>query len=244
MISVVSIFNDVAFDDINRDENGDLNFDMFNRLSRRAELRLLDYLTGDVEDQKPPAPYLTQKNRDWIAHLIVTLKANVNEGKLILPDNYYAWENHYIMKKAECENENHIHNNCGVPIEILNSSKFTYRCNTYIRSKKPSLQRPIARLVGNEVKEKEGDKRLEYAPVDLGSVMLEYVRLPQFAQVVSKMDTVYNNQVPDEVKSKNYEWPEAVRDLLIFFITQGFGRHTREDAIQQQNAVIGKSVRG
>ena len=77
---------------------------------------------------------------------------------------------------------------------------------------------------------------LELLPNDLGSVVLEYIRNPVFAEIKTKMDTVYNEEVADPDTSINYEWPEAVREVLVWFIVDLFSNYTREQALKQFNA--------
>lgn len=239
MIDVISVYQDVARDNANQDENGYLSYEMFNRISRRAELRLLDFLSGDVENQRPPFLDMSQKSRDWLAPLITSKPNQVKDGKVNRPDDYYGWDNAYLLgtydDKPECEEEEVTEvRGSNTVIELLSRQAFYNRCNTYIEDLKPSFVKPIAKQVG---------KTFEFMPRDLGSIVLEYIRVPKFGQIKVKKDTVYNDEVADESNSVPYEWDEFARELLIWFITDTFATHTREQALKQQNSLSGKLTR-
>lgn len=226
MLSVVEIYNDVIKDTANTVQSGHLSYEMFSRLSRRAELQLIDWLTGDVADQRPPFPYLTQKNKDWLAHLITPFKVQPVEGVFTRPVDYYQWDNLSrlgAIVSEGCEEEDK-QDLCNTPIEILDGQQFDERCNTYIEELKVSLKKPVCKMVGKEV---------QIAPKDIGSVKLEYIRFPKFASIVPKNDPVFNDEVPDIVV--DYEWDERAREFLIWFISDSFANHTREQALKQMN---------
>lgn len=238
MINVKSIHADVVQDSVNKFENGNLSIPMFSRLSRIGELWLIDWLTGDTAAQQPPAPYLSQKNKDWLAPLIKKFPVNIVNGSFTRPADYYQYENMYRIAAptSDCEDENPDY--AEVPnanITLLDGAKFNERSTTYISELKPSMGKAIAKQVG---------KDFEFFPKDLGPVVLEYIRYPVFAELKSKMDTVYNEEVPDDATSINYEWDENARPLLVWKITDLFFNHTREQAGKQFNAASGKTVRG
>lgn len=239
MIDVISVYQDSARDNSNKNENGYFPYEMFNRISRRAELRLIDYLSGDVEGVRPPIHDSNQKNRDWLSPFIETYKGNVEGGKIDRPANYYGYDNMYVLgvydKTANCETQQEDDDaGCNTQITLLPRQSFYNRCNTFITGLKPSFEKPIAKLVG---------KRFEFMPRDLGSIALEYIRYPKFASIVSKTDPVYNDVIADPDKSQNYEWDEFARELLVWFITDTFAIHTRDQALKQQNSITSKLVR-
>lgn len=201
MIDVGSVYTDVARDSANQDENGYLSYAMFNRMSRRAELRLLEWLTGDISAQTPPEPYLSQKNKDWASPFIAEHPFQVVNGRTDKPTDYYGFENMYRIGSrmaADCEQgEENTENDCNTPIELLDGAKYTQRCKTYIDEEKPSFEKPISKLVG---------KKFHFTPSDLGSATLEYYRYPVFAKIVPKKDDVFNDEVIDTAVSTNYEW--------------------------------------
>jgi len=225
MLSIKEIYDD-CIDTIGTDQNGDLSFSKFNRFSRRAELRIIDWLTGN-DDIIPKPPF--QKEKDWISTFIKKVPAQVTSGFILKPADYYTYDNFFrIGNKVEADcDENELPQVCNTPIEILDGQQYYVRCNTYIQEKKPSFQKPIAKVVGNT---------FEVIPNDLGSVTLEYVRNPIFGQIVSKFDSVYNEEVIDENLSINYEWIGGVREVLVFFIVDAFVNYTREDALKKFNA--------
>jgi hypothetical protein len=100
---------------------------------------------------------------------------------------------------------------------------------------KPSFEKPIAKMVG---------KKIEFNPKDLGSVGLDYIRYPVFAEIKVIADPTYNDEVADPNTSINYEWDENVRELLVWFITDTFSNHISNQAMKQQNAQTGKTARG
>lgn len=230
MIKVSEIYNDVALDDANKDQNGTLSYTRFNRYSFRAELRLLSWLTGDLTDPTPPEKLATQKSRDWLSKFIKKLPVQVEKGTINKPADYYLYRDLYriIGEPIECadkyeEDELKI---IKKPIELLDNAKFTTRCATYIERLKPK-NKPISKLSESDT--------FEFEPMDIGSVVLEYYRYPVKAQIVTMDDTVYNQKVVNEALSTNYEWPEACRELLIWFICQQFSLHIREVGFQAQN---------
>lgn len=239
MINAIEIFDDVAKDNVNTNENGTLGIDRFNRMSKRAELRMIDWLSGDVANEQPPAPYLSQKNKDWLQHLITPHSAHAQDGKITIPSDYYQYENMFrIGSKVEsdCESEEAEEiDQCDTPIDLLDGQQFNRRCKTHIKSKQPSIVKPIAKMINGKI---------EFRPKDVGSVTLEYIRLPKFGLVGKKTDTVYNTEVPDVTTTQNYEWPEGLREVLIWFITDTFALHTREQALKQANNDTKKTVRG
>jgi len=239
VITVKSVYEDVVLDNVNESENGSLTLSMFNRLSKRAENRLFDYLTGDIEGVKPPTPYTVQKLKDILSTFIVKYPAQVAGGKLTRPNDYYTYDSMVMLGSfnatSDCDEEVDVVEGCNTPIEVLESSAFDARCQTNIIGLKPSFKKPIAKLVGDT---------FEFAPADIGNVVLSYVRFPKYAVIVSKMDTVYNEEVIDEPLSTNYEYSEFARELLIYFISDFFATHTREKALKEQNMATQKTVRG
>lgn len=238
MLNIISVYDDVLKDSVNKFENGDISIPMFNRMSRRAELWLLDWLSGDVSNAAPPIPYLSQKNKDWLSPFIKKYPAQVVNGSITKPEDYYGYENFYRIGskiEADCEDDEPISDDCNTPIEILDGDKFNQRCLTYIKSLRPSFKKPITKLVGNN---------FEVNPKDLGSVILEYVRYPIFGEIKTKFDAVYNEVVPDEDTSINYEWQEWARPFLGWCITDLFANNSRENALKQFNQSTKKSERG
>lgn len=236
MITVKSIYDDVALDNVNTYENGSLNFEMFNRISKRAELRMLDYLTGDVENQKPPAPYTSQKIKDWASKIITKFPVQVVAGEITKPENYYGYENMFMLSGSDpvdCDDENPVDDGKQL-IELMDGSKFNDRSKTNIAALKPSFKKPIAKEVG---------ETFEFLPKDLGSIVLEYYAYPEYAKIVTKDDPIFNDEVIDEDNSTNYSWGEYARELLIYFITDTFSIHVREQALKQFNTSVGKTIR-
>lgn len=222
-MDIISVYNDVYFQ-INKD-GGYLSIDDFNALSKRTELKVLDYISGDITGQVPPIPNLTQKNNDWLSKFITPYRKNVVDGFIDKPKDYYGFEELYRINgtKKDCEGEVYIPN---APIELLSASKFSYRATTFIKELKPSATKPIAKIVGD---------KFEFLPKDLGSVQLSYIRYPDFGKIVSKIDEQYNDVVPDPLKSKDYEWDEWAREFFVYYICQAFSIHTRENALFSVN---------
>lgn len=238
MISVVEIYQDVARDNVNQSENGDLSYAMFNRISKRAELRLIDFLTGDVSGRIPPEPYLTQKNKDWLHPFLKKKSGAFVSGSFRIPDDYYTFDNMYLVDAGSipCDDDDGVADQqCNTPIEILDGSQFNYRCKTYIKELRPSYKKPVAKII---------DGGFEAMPKDLGVATIEYIRYPNFAFIVSQFNPVFNDEEPNPTASRNYEWPEYARDLLVWFITDTFSIHTREGALKKANMETGKSTRG
>lgn len=239
MIEVLGVYQDVALDNVNEHENGSLSYGMFNRISRRAELRLIDFLTGDVEGIKPPFEDFSQKQRDWIAPFIEKYKVNVgSDGEVPRPKDYYKWDNAFLLgdrkvsESCDPDDKNEPTDGCSTRVELMSGQKFYNRCNTFIEDLNPSFDKPIAKMVG---------KKIELMPRDLGPVVIEYIRLPKFASINGGIDPVYNQ--PQATSVLDYEWDEFARELLIWFITDTFAIHTREQSLKQTNAMTGKLIR-
>lgn len=210
---IVDTYNDVLAQ-INRPQNGDMSIDLFNSFSRLAELAVIDWLTGQdlsAADAKLPAPWLTQKNMDWLSPFIVPVKKHVN-GSLEKPSDYYRYESMQA----------HVSSCDGLEIkdiDLLTPAKFARRINNVT----PGKSELIARMVGN---------KFEFNPKEL-DVELVYIRYPKFGVLGKKTDTVYKRIVPDPTSSTDYEWPEAVITLFIHNIVQRFNARQREaEAVQ------------
>lgn len=236
MIPISEIYDDVSLDNVNSAENGNLSLRMFSRISRRAELRMLDYISGDIENLKPPIPYTSSKVKSWLAPFIKKFPAQVTKGIITRPTDFYDYEDMYRLGgsgEVDCDTDVVV-DGCNGTIELLDPGQFNTRCKTFVEDLKPSFEKPIAKAVG---------RTFEFLPADLGSITLLYKRLPVFGKIVIKQDTQYNQEVIDAVKSTPYEWDESARELLVFFITDTFSIHTREQALKQFNTATGKSVR-
>jgi len=238
LISVKSVYEDVALDTVDSATNGNLDFETFNRMSKRAEIRLMDFLSGDVNNIKPPFPYDSSKIKEWLSPFITPYPVQIKNGKITKPDDYYGFENAYLLgtynTQTSCFEEVEQEEGCNTPIELLDGDKFYQRCNTFIEGLKPSFTKPISKEVGNT---------FEFLPKDMGSIVVEYIRYPKFGKIVSNIDPVYNDEVIDETLSTDYEYKESMRELLIYFITQSFGVKVREAALLQANELQGKLVR-
>jgi len=218
-------------DRINESENGQLSFDLFNRFSWMAQLQMMYWVSGDIDGKTPPQPYESQKNRDWLSPFITPLPTQVINGKVAKPDDYYQFENMYVLGQFnETSNCYDLIINDGVQkntdIELLSGSKFTSRSETYIEGLQPSFTSPIAKIVGNN---------FVFNPTDLGSITLEYIRYPQKAILNTKLDPVYNEPVYDPTTSIDFEWGEYARESLVWFICDFFANRTREQALKTFN---------
>lgn len=230
MIEIKSLYEDVA-DDVELKQNGNLSFDRFNRFSRRAELKMIDWLTGKIDVPNLPQPYLSQKNKDWVSPFIVKLDKNVTGGSIEVPDDYYLYEDLYRIgnqASTDCDDEDQplVNEKKNPIITMMESAAFNMRANTYIEEQKPSLKNAIAKRTGKEI---------EFRPVDIGSITLEYVRYPLFGEIVSKMDDVYHEEVIDEAASTNYEWGEYARGMLVWFIVDMCANNTSQQSLKQNN---------
>lgn len=232
-MNVIEIYQDCA-DQINPNENGMFTYALFNRWSWIAQLKLMDWLSGDVAAVQPPEPYLSQKNRDWLSDFVTPYSINVSNGSIDRPDDYYLFQDLYaINADIDCDDNEEVEP-VKSPIDLLDNSKFNFRTKTFIKSLKPTMTRAIAKQVG---------KSFVFEPVDLGSVMLEYIRYPRKAYIATKIDTVHNQEVPDAANSVDFEWNEMSRPLLVWYIVDSFANRTRENALKQGNLITGKTTR-
>jgi hypothetical protein len=244
MIDVIALYQDVARDDANKSENGNLSYDRFNRLLKRAELNLLKYLTGDLIVDAADFPSLnsTQKNKDYLKRFIVKHKAN---GDFYIPENYYGYENLYkingFIAEQEDEDEEEVgcelssenksslnDSDCNIQIDIMDGQAFYNRCSSYIKSLRPSYKKPIAKIV---------DNRIEMQPSDIGSVCLEYIRYPKYGSIKTKIDSVRNDVIADAATSTNCEWDEWAREYLIWFCVNKFSGIISNKSMKENNYV-------
>ncbi len=217
MLDILSVHRDVVKDTANADQNGELNYAQFCRYSKRAELALIDWLSGGITNERLPIPWVSQKNKDWLSPFITKYPKQVVDGEIPKPADYYQWENFYRLGTSvvsDCDDDDSPKDEFNTPIEILSGAQFTDRCNTSIEELQVTLKKPISKLIG---------KKIQVAPKDLGSVCLEYIRMPIFGSITTKNDPIYN------------EWDEWARPFLIFFITDFYTNTTREQAEKQFN---------
>lgn len=229
-LNVQEIYEDVL-DRINEPENGQLTTDRFNRYSWIAQLSLIDWLSGSLDGKTPPEPYQSQKDKDWLSPFITKYPKQVENGKIIKPSDYYGYENFYVLGTFNEVNSCYdvIENNgvkCNTPIELLDGSKYTQRCITYIEGLQPSFKKPISKLVGSYI---------ELNPQDLGNVTLEYIRYPKRAYLGTKLDPVYNEEVYDAATSVDFEWGDYARSLLVWYIADFYFDWTRERSGKELN---------
>lgn len=235
MLNVIEVYEDCA-DQINVQENGQFDYATFNRFSWRAQLRLLDWLSGDISGRVPPEPYLTQKNADWLIPFMSKYPTNVSNGIITRPDDYYLWQKMSLLR-GNFEDCNEDIDAVLIPdkvVTLLGIDKFDPRANTYIKLLKPSFDNPIAQQVG---------KTFEIYPKDVGSAVLYYIRYPAKAEIKTTIDTLYNQEIPDVNNSVNFEWDEGSRETLVWFIVDLFSNRERERALKETNLLTGKNSR-
>lgn len=234
MLSVIEVFDD-CMDRINPQENGVFTYAMYNRFSWLAQLRTIEWLSGDVSGIIPPEPYRTQKNRDWLAPFVVKYPANATNGVITRPDDYYLYQDLYLLRgqTEDCDNgeEMLIEN---IPITLLSNDKFYRRANTFIEALKPSQDKSISKQVG---------LNFEFLPMDIGSVVLEYIRYPKKSLLATEIDPALNDEVPDLPNCIDFEWDSWVKEIMVYYICQQFAMYTRETALYNVNSATGKTTR-
>lgn len=228
MLDIISVYEDVVKDAANADQNGQISYKSFTRFSRRAELDLLDWLSGGVGNNRIPIPWQSQKNKDWLTQFIAREPLSVTGGKATRPADYYKFESLYLLNPigGDCEDdeEGEYKESCEPSIDLLNTDQFNDRCATHIEELKPH-NKPISKQVG---------KDFYFAPKDVGAVALEYIRYPKFGSITGKDDPDHNQEVVDV--AVDYEWDEYARPFLIYLITDSFVNKTRERAGKEMNA--------
>jgi hypothetical protein len=225
-----------VMDRVSPEMNGSLGIQEYNRYSKLAELRCIEWLTGNISGQPGyPEPFTTQKIKDWLSPLISTHKKQVENGIADKPENYYLWQRAAIIgdRIDELCGDTVIISGIDTPIELLDSGTFDTRSQTHIKSLKPSIRKPICKLVGDSIL---------CLPKDLGSIAIEFVRYPVFGELKTMIDPIYNNEVVDVAGSTPYEWKEYARELLVYFIVQQYPISTRETALAQQQELVRKTA--
>lgn len=243
MIDSYEIYED-CLDRISQDENGTFTVGQFNRMSWIGQLRCIDWLSGSVEGNIPPELANTQKNRDFISDFIVKYPKQVEGGKIVKPDDYYLYQTGYkingVIDNTPCEGEEEPEDDdaytvvADTTITLLDVSKFNQRIDTYIEALKPTVNKAICKMVGKDI---------IFAPADLGSIAIEYIRYPKKAVLVMKNDEEYNEPVYDKEKSTPFEWGEYARPMLVSFICQEFYNNTRDSLGMQMNQATPKLSR-
>lgn len=234
-MDVNSVYLNVM-DRVSPETNGSLGIQEYNRYSKLAELRLLEWLTGNISGQPGyPEPFTTRKISDFLSPFIKTEKKQVENGIAEKPSDYYLWQRAAIIgdRLDELCGETVEITGVDTPIERFDSETFDARSQTHIKSLRPSIRKPITKLVGDSIL---------CLPKDLGSIAIEYVRYPVFGQLKTMIDPIFNNEVVDVAGSTPYEWKEYARELLVFFITEQYPIKTRESALQQQVQAVRKTA--
>ena len=237
-IPISSIYDDVR-QGIGK-EQGELTISDFNRISKLAENRIIEWGTGKIEGNTLPQMYTTQKVKDFVSKFITEFKAVPVNGRITRPSNYLTYENMYILslKDSGCEDEE---NSCDdndeqetdtsgiikTEVEILDGDEFRIRAKSKIKNMAPSLRKPIAKQVGFD---------FEFLPDGLGGVVLEYIRYPIYAVAVGMMDDEYNIEVIDPNASTDYEWNENARNLLVDIMVDYFSNEVRDGNLKNMNA--------
>lgn len=244
-IKVSSLYNDVL-QQISK-ENGTLTITDFNRFSKRAENFFLDWVTGRVQGDVLPQMYVTQKTKDFVSPLIKPFKTSLDsDGRITKPDDYFVYENIYALYMNEenvCEDD--VDLDCDksdvdnketvgkVSVTLLDGDKFTKRLDSKIKGLAPSIKKPIAKEVG---------MFFEFAPKEIGGVVLEYVSYPIYAEAVGVVDPIYYTEVISETLSTNYQWGEYARNYLIYIIVDMWSNSVRERAQKEFNTATNKQL--
>ena len=70
-----------------------------------------------------------------------------------------------------------------------------------------------------------------FFPKQLGQVNLEYIKYPTAGHVQSTIDPMTMDEVVTNVS--DFEWPEFARELIVWFIVDGYATWNRESALKQ-----------
>lgn len=228
MINIDELFKAVS-QQVNSDENGQL-LTSFNSFCKRAELAIMDWLTGKLDDRGNPFPspskFLTQKNKDWLKPFIVKNDSNFTDGIVLIPDDYYTYENLRVAWLGESCNEKGIPDNWH-DVTLLNSDKVSNRLQSIIDGIKPTEKRPIGEMIGSDiVLHPEGME---------GQSKFVYIRFPIFGVYSTKIDPVYNDAVYNPSTSKNLEWSESLLNYFVDKITEYFSMRNNATELFQMN---------
>lgn len=219
MILATEILQDVK-DHVNQPVMGRFSIDLFNRYSKLAEITLLDWLTfkeGQGRKQvDPPAPWLTQKDKDWLQPFLVEYMAYVPKDGLPIPKDYYTYED---MRALSVDCGDNLDEN---KIDMVTSQNFSTRRKSTI----PGMSTMICEQV---------DNRFRFNPAEIGDVKLIYIRFPKYANVVKAIDQTFNTEIPAASGHVNYEWHEGVRSILIHNIASRFLVKQKDQAGLQLN---------
>lgn len=211
--------------------NGDMQLELYNGFSKLAELDLIDWLTGKLQGKTLPDSYNSIKQKEYIAMFIEPYFASAVNGKISKPEDFYQTDDLFLLGSpttGTCDDSDDNTEVCDTEVEILDSDVYNTRCKTYIKALKPSLSKPIAKEIGNN---------FEFKPKDVGSVRLDYIRYPKFAQIVVAIDPLYNEEIVDVNASINYEWDQKAMPYLLFFIVDRFSNRTANTNMKQMNAL-------
>ena len=237
----ISIYEDAARLLANSDENGYWSYALYNQGIRVASNRVLDYITGDSANQTLPISYSTQKAKDFISSLITKYSAVISSGVIQKPSDYYHYDNLFILSLknqtgcsddgTSCEEDDVVEEIVQTPVEMLDGQQFYVRAQTYIKGLKPSPKKPICKMIGNTI---------EFLPKELGSCTLEYIRYPIYGTINTTIDPIYYEIVADPTTSIDNEFGEWARELLLYYLVQGFSTQISQQSLYQMNEASGK----
>lgn len=219
MIDIQELY-DAVIAQANSEETG-LVSPVFNSFCMAAELDILDWLTGKEMNGQPtpaPAPFLTQKNKDFLLPFIVAKDANFKDGIIPVPEDYYTFQSLRVAW-ADADGAH--------DVDLINSNKVANRKNSKIKGISPTTKKPITEIVN-------GNFFLHPEKMD-GQSRLIYIRYPVYGKYITKIEPIYKQEVIDTSLSKNLEWPEALLPYFMWRINHLLNIRNRETDAYQMN---------
>lgn len=218
----------------NKNESGAIGPDEFNNVLQVVNIDYFKELYGLPEEYQPGRPLprkawqMTQKITDDLGRFLKSENLVVTNGYADLPADYvHASSMMYnFVKTSKCGTTT---KKCSVPVEFVNDDEYNKRlCHSIA---KPSYRYPIYT--------REED-RLKFAPEDIDSVHLNYLRLPEKPE---RAYTVVNDEsVYDPGNSTQLDWPETTHNDIAIRVLAYFGIHLREGELAQ--AVKQRQIQG
>lgn len=255
MIDAYELYRD-TLDQVNKEEAGYLNVQLFNRMANAQQLQLFKKLKAELEDPAA-AREIKQINADLLFPFISSqinvaaggvfarpadyeffsaLRANFDGGQRIIMLNHL----YSLLCEAETDPtifvddiQEQIDEIINAPewveVQILAHDRVARRQQSYIKGKRPWRGKPIAEQIANA---------FQLLPKNSASVQLIYYRKPADGRVTMRIDTRTNDEVYDPLNSDPWEWTQGGKGLLVGRIAQFFSVYVREKDLFQMEEVV------
>lgn len=247
MINVYEFYND-SFDRINKEENGYLKTEQFNRLIKFSSVQLQSDLVQELQNRPDRHQYVYDVLMPFNVRTVLPVSMF---GIILKPDDYEHFSalrvifDHTDTIKQIIDLNNLLCDEDDPTIDrilitqqidqlaaeerftdlpIYPHDKMAKRLTSQIPGKRPTVKKPVG----------------EYAPLGwkvypsaTASALLLYYRKPAEAKLVMTVDQATGDVVYDSLASINIEWSEKAKEDLLKRIVKDFAIYIREPELFQ-----------